>query len=102
MLGPELRERYGRKRTYSAVEVTDTANSLNLPEKYLCYAVALYCTEDEYERSQTRPQSMVMDYATARSVSINIAIVMAASGTADSGGSSGSDFGDGFGGGDGI
>jgi len=102
VLGPALREKYGHKRNYSAVEVTDTSRSLSLPDKYLCYAVALYCTEDEYERSETWPQPMVMDYAMARAVSFNIAVVMAASGTSEGGGSSGSEFGDGFGGGDGI
>ncbi|WP_020407210.1 DUF6559 family protein [Hahella ganghwensis] len=103
-LGPVLRERYGKKRVYTSKEVTDTANLLKLNDKYLFYAIALYCTKDEYEKSTTnRPQSMVVDYATARAVSFNIAIVTAASGGAIDGGlSSGNDFGDGFSGGDGT
>jgi|TARA_R110000851_G_scaffold329354_1_gene501147 uncharacterized membrane protein YgcG len=103
VLGPALRERFGYKRTYTATQVTDTATSLNLPDKYLYYAIALYCTKEEYERSTTHPQSMVMDYATARAVSFNVAIVTAVGGVSgESGISSGGDAGDGFGGGDGI
>ncbi|WP_428242707.1 DUF6559 family protein [Gynuella sp.] len=103
VLGPALRERFGYQRTYSATQVTDTAASLNLPDKYLCYAIALYCTKEEYERNTAYPQSMVMDYATARAVSFNVAVVAAAGGfSGESGISSDGDTGDGFGGGDGI
>ena len=99
ILGPTLKEKYGKKNSYEAREVIDTVRHLKLTEKFVFYALALYCTKEDYEKVVEYPQSMVMDYAMARTAGFNIALASGVFNGSDSGNTDSSiDGGDDFGG----
>lgn len=50
VLGPKLRATWGRKEHYTPDEVVVTASTYHLSESFLCYALAMYCDRESFDR----------------------------------------------------
>jgi hypothetical protein len=50
VLGPRLRATWGRREQYSPEEVVVTAATYHLSETFLCYALAMYCDRESFDR----------------------------------------------------
>jgi hypothetical protein len=76
VLGPALKKSYGVKRTYSPGEVGAIIDEKKLSTKYVFYALVLFCSKkdcNDYVQPNQANYS-VLEYASARSVALNIAI----------------------------
>ncbi|WLQ16167.1 hypothetical protein O5O45_09595 [Hahella aquimaris] len=83
VLGPELRKRHDKKKYYSGSEVKQALAALNLPDKFMLFALALYCSKDEYEKATPQPGGKVMNYAEAKTIALNIALAGSALGAGE-------------------
>jgi len=64
-LGPRLRKRYGRRKTYTPAQVKRTAEDGRYDLLYLCYALCMYCDGASFaEYHRTTGESC--DYNTMR------------------------------------
>ncbi len=66
-LGPELRERYGRRRHYTPEQVRHTVAVTGLDIDYVCWAYVIYCAAPDFRRIH-EAAGEVCDYDTMRSV----------------------------------
>ncbi len=48
-LGPQLRRRYGTQSTYSSSQVKDTLRTSGYSSSDDCYALAMYCSPEEFD-----------------------------------------------------
>jgi len=74
VLGPKLRSRFGKRRTYSSTQVAALVKELKLSTEFIEYAIAMYCTKKEYASFSSSSNNMVQDYAISRAVAFNIAV----------------------------
>ncbi|MDG9670607.1 DUF6559 family protein [Hahella sp. CR1] len=81
VLGPELRKRHDKKKFYSGDEVKQALAALELSDKFIPFALALYCSKDEYEKATPQPGGKVMNYAEAKTIALNIALAGSALGS---------------------
>ncbi|WP_020405078.1 DUF6559 family protein [Hahella ganghwensis] len=81
VLGPELRKRHGKKKGYSGTEVKEALTSLDLPDKYMPFALSLFCSKEDYEKALPQPGGKVMNYAEAKTIALNIALAGSALGS---------------------
>ena len=47
-LGPELRKRYGERKTYTPQQVYSCAGDLGMSVDYVCFAYMLYCSHADF------------------------------------------------------
>jgi hypothetical protein len=47
-VGPELRNRYGKQPKYTPAQVKQTVNASGYSSQDDCYALAMYCSEDDF------------------------------------------------------
>ncbi|MDG9671205.1 hypothetical protein ONV78_25925 [Hahella sp. CR1] len=77
VLGPALAKRGGRRRVYSVKKVRALVKELGLSEKYLGYAIALYCKEADFVKYSNNHQTSVdqaVSYESARNFGMTLAL----------------------------
>lgn len=91
VLGPRLRGLHGAREHYTPREVVATARREQLPEDYLCYAIAMYCDRASFDAYHVERGEVGCSYErmwAELSASVT-GQVPAASGCADDGADSG-------------
>ncbi|OZG74549.1 hypothetical protein BTA51_06005 [Hahella sp. CCB-MM4] len=86
VLGPELRKRHGKQKGFSGAEVKQAIASLELSDQFIPYALALYCSKEDYEKAFPQPGGKVMNYAEAKTIALNIALAGSSLGAGDDAG----------------